>query len=105
MRSFTFVVCVLGALAIACSGGSSPTLSWANYERSCVGDSDCVAIAVATGCECPLCDNRAINVVDQMQYQKDAKAYEAACVGTACSNIACQVVTAYCDGTGTCQVH
>ncbi len=105
MRSLPFALCILGILAIACSGGSSPTLSWANYEHSCVANSDCVAIGVAAGCECPLCNNRAINVVDQAQYEKDAKAYAAACTGTACSNIACPIVTAYCDGTGTCQVH
>jgi hypothetical protein len=104
MRSLLLVVfCAAAVLAIACSG-SSPGLYW-TYDRSCVGDSDCVPIAVVTGCECPLCDNRAINVMDQAQYEKDAKAYEAACAGTACSNIACPMVTAYCDGTGTCQVH
>jgi hypothetical protein len=102
-RVFLFALSAL-ALVVAC-GGSSPGLYWTSYDRSCVGDSDCVPIAVATSCECPLCNNRAINLMDQLQYQKDQMAYEAACKGTPCSNIACPLVTAYCDGTGTCQVH
>jgi hypothetical protein len=105
LRSLTFVFCVLGVLAVACGGGSGPGLYWTSYDRSCVGNSDCVPIAVAAGCVCPLCNNRGINLMDQVQYQKDAMAYQAACAGTPCTKIACAVVTAYCDGNGTCQVH
>jgi hypothetical protein len=93
---------VMGVLVAACSGG--PSLNWSSYNRNCGADSDCIPIGVATGCECPLCNNVAINLGDETQYQKDYQAYEAACKGTACSNIACKVVTAYCD-LGTCQVH
>jgi hypothetical protein len=104
MRSLTWVFFVTAALVIAC-GSSAPSLHWASYSHNCVVSSDCVAIGVAEGCVCPLCNNRAINLVDEQQYQMDAKQYAAACKGTACSNISCPVVTAFCDTTGTCDVH
>lgn len=95
------VVCAV--IATACSSSSPPPLRWSDYERNCGVSSDCVAIATATECECPLCDNMAINQADEQTYQKARASYEAACKGTPCSNFACVAVTPYCDN-GTCQV-
>ncbi|HEY1957754.1 MAG TPA: hypothetical protein VGH28_19170 [Polyangiaceae bacterium] len=97
------IVLIAFALASAACDASGPSLEWANYAHNCGSDSDCVPITDVSGCECPLCPNRAINQGDLQQYQKDEVAYQNACVGTACSNMACAAVTAFCDN-GTCQV-
>jgi hypothetical protein len=90
-------------LIVACGSSLPPSLHATNYDRNCVVDSDCVAIADTSQCECPVCSTSAINVADQTAYAADLKAYEDACKGTPCSNIACPNVTPYCDN-GTCQV-
>ncbi len=100
----SLIVLVLAAVIFAACGSSSPTLDWSIYNHNCGANTDCIPIAVATTCECPLCDTRAINQSDEADYQKALQQYQAACKGTACSNIACPTVTAYCDN-GTCQVH
>lgn len=96
------VLAAFVSIAAACGSGP-PALHAADYDRNCGADSDCMAIADTSVCECPLCDNRAINVADAQAYANALKAYTDACKGTECSNIACAVVTAYCDN-GTCQV-
>ena len=101
MRAASFFVVSI-VLVAACSG-SGPSLQWASYAHNCGANSDCVPIADVSGCQCPLCSNRAINQGDLQQYQKDLVAYEDECAGTACSNMACPSVTPYCDN-GTCEV-
>jgi len=103
MRWTIFVFACIG-LALACDG-SSPSVQWSHYARNCGADSDCVPMADESDCVCPVCPNRAINVSDIQQYQKDLVAYQNACAdsGIACSNMTCPVVTPFCDN-GTCQV-
>jgi hypothetical protein len=93
---------VLAAVAVAC-GSSPPPLHAADYQRNCGADSDCIPIADASDCVCPLCNNRAINRVDQQAYNDALKAYNDYCQGTQCSNVVCTAVTAYC-ANGTCEV-
>ena len=96
------VVVVAGAAVASACGSASPSLRLSDYERNCGANTDCVPIAVATQCKCPLCNNAAINRVDLTKYNADRAKYDSECQGTACSNVACPSVTAYCSN-GTCQ--
>ena len=104
MRVLTSLLMV-GILVAACDTNSGPSLQAANYNRNCGANTDCITIADVSGCQCPLCNNRAINASDELQYKKDLLQYQSECVdsGVACSNMTCPVVTAYCLD-GTCQV-
>lgn len=93
-----------GATTIASACGSSaPSLRWSDYTRTCGADLDCTPIAVTQQCECPLCNNAAINRVDIQKYNADKAQYLSECKATLCSNIACATVSAWCDN-GTCEV-
>jgi len=104
-RPSTVIILVVASASVASACGSgAPSLLWSDYTRTCGAASDCTPIAVATECECPLCNNAAINQVDIKSYNDARAQYEAACKGSPCTAIACAAVTAYCDN-GTCQVH
>lgn len=75
---FASAVLVLTALAVLaslqhCDNHGSCTLSASNYDQSCTQDSDCVAVfsgSFCSGNECA-CENAAINVSAQAQYEAD----------------------------------
>ncbi len=50
-------------------GGIDPE----NYDHACMFDSDCMTIAVGSGCDLQ-CETDAINVVDRAQYECDRNA-------------------------------
>ena len=97
----TILVAAGAAVASACSS-AAPSLRLSDYERNCGANSDCVAVAVATECKCPLCDNVGINRVDLTKYNADRTKYLSECQGTPCGNTTCPTLTAYCSN-GTCQ--
>ncbi len=97
----TFLAVAVAAVASACSS-AAPSLRLSDYQRNCGANTDCVAVAVATECKCPLCDNAGINRADLTKYNADRAQYESECQGTPCSNVTCPTLTAYCSN-GTCQ--
>jgi hypothetical protein len=97
------LVGVAGAAVVSACGSAPPSLRLSDYERNCGASTDCVPVAVATQCKCPLCNNVGINRVDLTKYDADRTQYESQCRGTACTNVTCPSVTAYC-AAGTCQV-
>lgn len=66
------VPAVLVALATHCNG-SGCTLDAANYGQTCSQDSDCVAVFSGNFCgsHACACENAAINVSSQAQYERD----------------------------------
>ncbi len=96
------ILAVAGAAVASACSSASPSLRLSDYQRNCGANTDCVAVAVATECKCPLCDNAGINRVDLTKYNADRAQYESACQGTPCGNVTCPTLTAYCSN-GTCQ--
>lgn len=93
------------SLVAACGGGSGGdhSIGTAKYDKTCVGDSDCVAVYQGElGCCGGGCPNAAIAATGYAQYLQDVAANQPVCNPAppcAATPGACQTVTALCVGS------
>jgi hypothetical protein len=98
-----FVVLLLGACS---SSGKNDLIVASDYDQKCSQDSDCIAVAVGEDGCCGLaeCDNAAINVSSDAQYQADVGTRREVCdPQVPCPAVICAPYSAVCS-KGVCAV-